>query len=149
VFVYDLSGASSICTYCTARTDDNGCTPAIAFSGVPSETAGSGFTVSASGVSNQRLGMLYFSVAGPASTTFAGGVHCLAAPQRVTTQQLSGGSPAPANDCSGALALDFNAWMAAGTHPQLFAGRQVFAQYRYRDGALLGLTDALQFVIEP
>jgi len=65
-----------------------------------------------------------------------------------TAVQVSGGSPPPANDCSGTFRF---LW----PHDQLAllgAGSTVYAQYWYRDPLSpggVGLTDALSFTVHP
>jgi len=150
VSVFDVAAIGTVCAYCSPKTDSVGCTPSIQFAGQPSASATNGFTISAAPVANQRLGMLMFSLAGGQELAFSGGLNCIRSPQRTTSPQNSGGSTGAANDCSGAFALDFNAWRAAGPHPLMVAGRQVFAQYWYRDnGASTGLSTAIQFLLEP
>lgn len=150
VCVFDVGAIGTVCSYCTTKTDSVGCAPTIQATGTPSASAPSGFSISASPTANQRLGMLMFSLLGAQALPFSGGLNCIRAPQRLTTPQNSGGSSGTTPDCTGAFALDFNAWRAAGPHPLMVAGRQIFAQYWYRDtGTSTGLSNALQFLLEP
>ncbi len=96
--------------YCTAKTNALGCVPAISSSGSSSATAGSGFVVSGSNVRNNRPGLLLYSVSGRASDAFQGGFLCVRAPVKRTPGTNSGGSPSPANDCSGVYSIDMNAF---------------------------------------
>ena len=78
---------------------------------------------------------------------------CIQTPVKRTPIQNSGGNVGP-DDCSGAFGYDFNGRIQSGVDPSLVAGAVVFAQYWYRDpldpaGFGTGLTDALQFTIEP
>ncbi|HUR27202.1 MAG TPA: hypothetical protein VM509_03390, partial [Planctomycetota bacterium] len=141
--------------YCTAKTNSLGCLPAISFSGVPSASASSGFTISGSNVRNQKPGLLLYGFNGPAATPFQGGILCLVPPIRRCVGTSSGGTPLPANDCSGVYTLDFNAFAAGalgGTpDPALrVPSTAVDAQWWGRDPSFpppnnSTLTDAVQF----
>ncbi|MEO6711369.1 MAG: hypothetical protein ABI054_05680, partial [Planctomycetota bacterium] len=59
---YNLNGTESgVTIYCTAKINSLGCVPTISGSGAPSATAGSGFTISASQVINNKPGLLIYS----------------------------------------------------------------------------------------
>ncbi len=138
--------------YCTAKVNSQGCTPHIGFSGSPSVSSLVPFLVSASSVLNQKNGLVFYGY-GPDALPFQGGTLCVAPPVTRTSLLSSGGNP-PRDDCSGAYAFDFNAWIQAGVDPALVAGAQVHAQYWTRDpldptGFGTGLTDALEFTIQP
>ncbi|MCK6447324.1 MAG: VCBS repeat-containing protein [Planctomycetes bacterium] len=143
----------TVVTYCVAKLTSNGCTPAIASSGVPSVSAGSGFTVSASQTLNNKNGLLFYGTHGRAALPFQGGTLCVKTPIKRTAVQSSGGNPPP-NDCSGSFALDFNAYVALGTDPALVGGALVDAQYWFRDPGFTppdntGLSNALEFTLAP
>jgi probable HAF family extracellular repeat protein len=136
--------------YCTAKTNSQGCVPAIAFAGTPSASSGSGFTISASNLLSNVSGLLIYSTTGAASQPFQGGTLCLASPVRRTAGQNSGGAGA----CGGSLALDFNAQVALGQDPALIGGAKVWAQIWSRDSGFAppnntNLTDALSFTLWP
>lgn len=136
--------------YCSAKTNSQGCVPTIASSGVPSASAGSGFVVSASNVLNHTTGILFYGKA-QATAPFQGGTLCVATPVRRAGMRLSAGNPPP-DDCSGVLALDFNAYVRNGADPALVVGAFVNAQWWYRDPSspsTTGLSDALRFEIGP
>lgn len=97
--------------YCTAKLNSLGCTPVMSYTGVASASANSGFVVRADSVLNNKVGLLLYSTSGRGATPFAGGTLCVQAPLRRTTSASSGGNPPP-NDCSGAFAMDFNAFAA-------------------------------------
>ena len=135
--------------YCTAKTNSQGCVPAIGFSGAPGSTASASFDVSATNVLSNQTGLLFYGATGPSSTPFQGGLKCVASPTRRTPVQSSGGNPPPV-DCSGQFSFDFNAHTASGVDPALITGTQVWAQYWSRDPALpstTNLTDAVTFTI--
>ncbi len=139
-------------TYCTAQTNTLGCVPQIGAQGTPSASSTSGFRISVRNVRNQQNGMLLYGTNGRASIPWLGGTLCVQPPLRRTPLLNSSGSPAPANDCSGVLLRDFNAWTFAAADPALFAGQHVRAQFYSRDpGAVqnLNLSDALEFYLEP
>ena len=140
------SGAPTI--YCTAKVNSAGCTPAIGFLGSPSASAGSGFTISAANVLDNKFGLLFYSKNGPAATPFQGGILCAIPPLVRTQLQNSGGTP----PCGGQFAMDFNVWIASGFDPALVAGQQVNAQYWSRDPGFAppnntSLSDAIEFTI--
>jgi hypothetical protein len=131
--------------YCTAKVNSAGCTPAIASSGSPSISAGSGFLITATNVIDSSSGILVYSFNGSALIPFQGGTLCIQPTVWRTPLQNSGGSP----PCGGTFSLDFNAHIAAT--PILFAvGQMVWAQYWSRDfddPTGVNLTDALAFVV--
>jgi hypothetical protein len=150
-------GCSNIVTYCTAKPNSLGCIPAIGWNGAPSASAGKGFTVSASNVRNQRVGLLMYSLNGQAAAPFLGGTLCLIPSIQRTNASSSGGSLLPANNCSGLYTIDFNAF-AAGTFganpaPALqVPGTSVDVQWFGRDPGFAPpnsttLSDGLHFVM--
>jgi hypothetical protein len=96
-------------TYCTAKVNSLGCTPTLAWTGVPSATAGAGFRVFTSNVRNNQPGLLMYGTSGRAATPFQGGTLCVALPVRRSVALNSGGSPS-GNDCSGVYLIDMNAF---------------------------------------
>ena len=149
-FPFDPQGCGLPTAYCEAKTNSQGCTPAIGFAGSPSATNPAPFLVTASGVINQKTGLLLYAFEN-AATPFQGGTLCLAAPLRRTPAQNSGGNVGP-DDCSGTLSFDLNARIQSAIDPLLVAGAAVVAQYYYRDPADpfgVGLTDALALVVCP
>jgi FG-GAP repeat len=139
-------------TYCTGKTNSQGCVPQIGFDGIPSASAPAVFDVSAIQELNQKTGMLLYGTNGIATLPFQGATLCIAAPLHRTYGQSSGGSPPPANDCTGVYHYDFNARIQSGFDPGLVPGVSVAAQYWSRDpldAYGTGLSDALLFTVGP
>jgi hypothetical protein len=137
-------------TYCTAKTNSQGCVPAVGFSGSASTSSSSPFTISATNVLNLKSGLLFYG-SGSNAAPFQGGTLCVQTPVRRTPIQSSNGNPPP-EDCSGAYSLDFNALIQSSADPLLVPGARCFAQFWSRDPAspsTTGLTDALSFWICP
>jgi hypothetical protein len=101
-------------TYCTAKINSLSCTPSIAGLGNPSASNLAAFVVSVSQVRNQKAGLLFYRPNGTqVAVPFQGGTLCVeSAGLKRTPASSSGGTPAPANDCSGVYQLDFNAFAA-------------------------------------
>jgi hypothetical protein len=145
--------------YCTAKVNSLGCTPTIGSSGVPSASATSGFVIASANVLNNKSGLLFYGVSGPATLPFQGSYLCVKPPVKRTPALSSGGNPAPAKDCSGSFALDFTAFahglLGGNPLPQLqMAGTHVDCQFWSRDQGFAppnntGLTDGLDFTLEP
>ena len=101
-------------------------------------------------VVNSQPGLLFYGY-GDAALPFQDGTLCVAAPQRRTPVQNSGGNPPPL-DCSGSYSFDMNAWIQSGVDASLVAGTRVYAQFWSRDPQAsfpTGLTNAIDFVIRP
>lgn len=145
--------------YCTAKMNSLGCMPAIDFVGTPSASMTSGFVVNAVNVRNNKSGLLFYGVNGRAALAFQGGTLCVASQVRRTVAVNSGGTPAPANDCSGVYAIDMNAFahgLAGGSPlPALStAGTLVDCQWWGRDPGFPApnnttLSDGLEYMVCP
>ncbi|MBI5432017.1 MAG: hypothetical protein HZA52_04220 [Planctomycetes bacterium] len=140
--------------YCTAKTNSLGCAPVIVSTGLASASAGSGFTIGAADVLNNKSGLFFYGINGQQAGSFQGGTLCLKPPIKRTSIQGSGGSAAPAADCTGTYGFDFNAYIATGTDPNLVAGQSVDGQFWSRDPGFTapnntGLTGGIHFVIQP
>ena len=154
-----VKNVSTTTTYCTAKINSFGCTPAISWQGNSSATSGSGFVVRGGNVRNQKPGLLLYTIQGRAATPFTGGFLCLTAPVKRTPGMSSQGNPLPFQDCSGMYQIDMNAFAvgALGGNPlaQLtFPGTKVQAQFWGRDNGFLPpndttLTDAIEFDVGP
>lgn len=147
-FVATLPDVAQAC--CMAMVDSAGCTPAIAFDGTPSASSGAVFTIWAAQVMATSSGLLMYSKTGPAAVPFFGGLLCLAGQIARTPGQFSGGT----TGCTGALAMDFNAYVATGSDALLVGGSDVWAQYWSRDAGIAppnnaSTTDASAFTLWP
>ena len=137
-------------TYCTAKVNSLGCTPAISFSGTPKAIPLAPFNITASSVINQKTGLLFYSHQ-PASIAFQGGFKCAASPIARTPVQSSAGS-ASGSDCSGNYSFDFNHWIVTSADVSLSAGIEVFTQYWSRDpqsASFTSLSNAIRFLVNP
>jgi hypothetical protein len=138
--------------YCSAKANSQGCLPEINWSGTPSPTSTSPFTISATKLLNRRLVLLFYGY-GSQFTPFQGSTICVAPPLKRLPAMNSGGNQG-AIDCSGAPSTDFNARIRGGADPGLVPGAMVSARWYYRDsldpaGFGTGLSDALRFAICP
>jgi Tol biopolymer transport system component len=152
-FVRDTGGACApAASYCTAKVNSQGCTPAIGFSGVPSATQTAPFMVKGTGLVNQKSGLFFYSLAGAASVPFQGGWLCVKVPIARTAVASTGGNPLP-EDCSGVIAYDFTELVQSGKDPGLVAGARVWGQFWSRDPSSgppgTSLTDAVEFEVCP
>lgn len=137
-------------TYCVAKLNSAGCLPAIAGTGGASASSAQPFVISAANVLNQKPGLLIYGM-GRATIPFQGGTLCIQPPLARTPLLFSGGSVGQP-DCSGTLAFDFNAEIAAGGLALLSPGQEIAAQFLTRDpqGSFgVGLTDAIEFPVCP
>jgi hypothetical protein len=139
LFVHEQEPVSLLpLAYCVAKPSSIGCVPSITFDGLPQASATSGFTIGSSDFRNQKSGVLAYSITGHATTPFTGGTLCVAPGVKRTPGAFSGGTPLPAADCSGVLALDFAAFShgSLGGNPLpalLTPGTSVWAQWVARD----------------
>jgi len=156
---YDLAVPSQVAnSYCTAKTNSQGCVPAIGFSGCSSASAGSGFVVDGTNLINNKSCLLFYGVSGQAALPFQGGTLCVKAPVRRTPGTNTLGNPPP-NDCSGAPTIDMNLFAVGGLGGTPLAaltipGTLVDCQWWGRDPGFPApnntqLTDALEFVVGP
>ncbi|MCE9594556.1 MAG: hypothetical protein K8S98_10205 [Planctomycetes bacterium] len=150
-FAFTPSATSSF--YCTAKTNSQGCTPILGFTGNLQASGGNACNVVASSVLSHKPGLLFYGKNGPAALPFQGGLLCIAAPRHRTGAVQDSGGAHPL-DCSGTYSFDFNAWIASGADPALVAGQHVWLQYFSRDPGFAapgnsGFTGGLELVIAP
>jgi len=155
----EFNAAPSSVIYCTAKLNSMGCIPSIASIGAPSASSGSGFSVRASNVLNNKNGLLFYGINGRAALVFQGGFLCVKSQIRRTPSVNSGGNPPP-NDCSGLFSIDMNLFAAGGIPggtpiPELSVqGTLVNCQWWGRDPGFpppnnTTLSDALEYVVGP
>ncbi|MBK7642724.1 MAG: hypothetical protein IPJ19_06670 [Planctomycetes bacterium] len=138
-------------SYCEGKRSSLGCIPRIDSLGTASVSSAAPFLVTGDRLPSHRSALLFYGF-GTASLPFQGATLCLAAPLHRTQLQTSSG-PSP-SDCTGTLAFDFGARIAAGSDPALVAGAFVTAQWLVRDpldpqGFGTALSDGLEFVVGP
>jgi hypothetical protein len=141
--------------YCSSGTTTNGCVPVVHASGLPSASNDAGFPVDVAQVEGEQLGVLLYSVTGPASLPWVAGstsLLCLAPPlQRMTVQPTTG----IVGSCAGSIVEDWSAFIAL--HPSALGnpfegGETVWIQGWFRDPPAPGgsnLSDGLLFVVSP
>lgn len=148
--VYDALYAPAPSTYCTGKTNSQGCVPAIGAIGTASASAATPFTISAVNIVENRPGLLLFGLA-PQAQAFQGGWLCIQPPLKRVGAQNSGSSGVP---CSGVYAFDMKAYVQSGAHPGLVPGEIGYCEWWGRDpldpaGFGSSLSDALSFGIAP
>jgi Tol biopolymer transport system component len=122
--------------YCTPSISSQLCSPTVVAQGCPSASTTSGVLLTAHNVDAQRSAAFFYgpnSMAAPWGSTGLNWM-CVAPPRQRTTVLDSGGT----TGCTGSLALDLWAWIAA--HPgaigsPLTPGQSLFVQAWFRDPA--------------
>jgi hypothetical protein len=136
--------------YCTSKMNSQFCLPSIGFTGAPSYSGSTTFSITGTEFLNKKSGLLFYGTQ-PLGMAFQGGHLCVKNPVTRTNVQNSGGS-ATGVDCTGTYAYDFGALILNGTDPALIAGAFIYTQYWARDpndlnGFGTSLSDALSFEI--
>jgi hypothetical protein len=137
-------------TYCMGKTNSQGCTPAMVWSGTPSASSAAPFTLSCVDALNQVSGLFFYSHA-PNAAPFQDGTLCVKTPTRRTPISNSGGA-AVGVDCTGVFSYEFNALIQSGSDATLVAGAEVFVQCWSRDSqsaSPTSLSNAVRFVVHP
>jgi len=144
-------GGPGFVNYCTAGTSANGCQALISGSGIPSATAPSGFTLSASNVEGNNAGRFIFSSNGRQANPWGNGTsfQCVVTPVKRSEVILATGT---SGACDGLAVRDMNALWQAKPAKNPGAGAVVQAQFWYRDPANTSnqsssLTNAIEFVV--
>ncbi len=153
--VFRISVAATPVVYCTAGTTTNGCVPSIAASASPSVTFANPCAISISSLEGQRLGLIFYSVAGPLAAPWGSGGSsflCVKTPTQRSGTQSSGGT---AGVCDGTFSLDWNAYQLANPgalgNPWT-VGEQAWVQGWFRDPPApksTNLTDAVELTYVP
>jgi hypothetical protein len=144
-----LTNAPPATTYCTAKTNSQGCVPKIGSVGVPSVSVGDNFSVTASLVLSQKSGLVFWGMA-QTSAPFGGGTMCVHEPRVRSAVQDSGGFLGV--PCGGTYSFAFtHSYMAIHS---ISAGTTIYAQWWSRDPGYvvpnnIGLTNALAFHVCP
>ncbi|MBL8801997.1 MAG: VCBS repeat-containing protein [Planctomycetes bacterium] len=153
VVVYAGNG-SSVLAYCTPGVTSNGCVPALSPNGVPSASAASPFTVSASGLEGGKPGLFFYGVNGANASPWgsSSSLLCVKAPLQRTKFSFPSGT---SGQCDGVLGFDWNQYVA-GNPDALGApfqtGDRVWLQGWFRDPGstkVTSLTGALTFELAP
>ncbi len=150
-YVFEIVPPPLVRLYCTAKTNSLGCVPSMSWTGFPSASNPTPFTLNCSNVINYKYGLLFYGFA-EADVPFQGGTLCVAPPHQRTGLQFSAGDPPPPPDCTGTFTFDMNERIQSGVDRALVAGATVFAQYWSRDpGDPHGtsLSDAVLFEVSP
>ncbi len=150
-----VCGAGIACgtpqVYCSGKLNSLFCVPFLTFTGSPSATDSTPFTIDAEDVLANQPGLLVYGLNDRSVLGFHGGTLCVKAPlTRLLPLQSSGKSGS--GFCPGTLTTDFNGHVQSSADPRLSTGAIVNAQYFYADpndpfGD--GLTDAIEFQIAP
>ena len=168
VYLLRAVGTDQPAPFCTAKGGLVCGPPVIGSTGLPSATAGSGFTIHASPARGCRLGILLYNTGQQTpGLPFQGGTLCIAPQQlRRAGPTDSGGT---AGGCDGALAIDMNAfaqgaWVVpdcagnpSGLPPNNPApylvniGQHVYTQFWGRDSVATGslVSAGLHFIQGP
>ena len=95
-------------SFCSAKSSSLGCAPRLSGDGFASPAASLGFTVTASDLNNNRVGMMLYTTSGRASIPFQGALLCVQPPVLRSPAGTTGGNPLPTLDCSGTWSIDYN-----------------------------------------
>jgi uncharacterized membrane protein len=144
----------TVWTYCTAGTTTNGCAASISASGAASASSATGFTLTASNVEGQKLGLFFYGLSGALASPWGAGtsVLCVKSPTQRMASVNSGGTE---HVCNGVLASDWNAYRAANPSSlgsPFIGGELVHVQAWFRDPPspkTTNLSNALSFIVCP
>jgi len=143
----------SYVAYCTAGTTAAGCQAYLAAAGIPSASAASGFTVTASYLEGQRVGVFYQGTAGRQAAAWGNGnsFQCVVPPLTRLGMSIGSGTPGA---CDGTLARDVNSSWNEKPAKNPGAGTLTQLQLWYRDPANTSnrgtnLSNAIEFTVVP
>lgn len=149
-YVLDRDVHAPASSYCTAKTNSQGCVPLMSSAGFASLAGYDAHFLVATRVLNQKFGLLLWATQ-PGALAFGGGTLCVKAPLVRTPATLSGGSASGA-DCTGSYTFHWSqAYMQS---VGMVAGLTCYAQWWTRDPGFaapgnIGLSDAVQFLVVP
>lgn len=137
-------------TYCTAKTNSQGCVPVMSVSGAPTLSGPDDFHVLAANVINRKNGVFFWGL-NANGAPFQGGTLCVQSPVRRTPPQDAGGTFGP-DDCTGSYDFFFGQAYMSGAG--LSAGSIAYGQFWSRDpshpdGTNVGLTGGIAFILRP
>jgi hypothetical protein len=146
--------AATLVSYCTAGTSTSGCVASLSASGQPSASASSGFALQATALEGNKQALFFYGISGRAVNAWgpSSSFLCVKSPTQRTPSQNSGGV---LGSCSGSLALDWLAFVAANPTAlgaPFASGDVVQAQAWYRDPPspkTTHLSNALEFTLVP
>lgn len=145
---WTIDAPGIVSSYCSGKLNSDGCVPSMSWTGAPSVSSSSPFTIRCDDAVALKNGLLFYGYA-PKNAPFQGGTLCVQAPTRRTPAQNSGGSPPPSY-CTGSYSYDFNPRIQAGVDANLVAGATIYAQWWSRDPSAsftVGLSNGISFVI--
>ena len=138
--------------YCIAGTSASGCNAVILRQGVPSATASSGFTLSASNVEGRKNGMFFFGSSGRQAKPWGQSTSLLCVMLPVKRGAILPGV-GTSGACDGWFNYDFNAHWAAKPRHNPGPGAIVQAQLWYRDPhtapLFTSMSNAIEFTVSP
>jgi hypothetical protein len=142
---------SPFALYCTGKVSSAGCIPYVDAAGDVSLSGPDDLVISAQLLRNNVSSKLIWSRA-PNNAPFHGGTLCVMAPAARTTVMMSGGTAAPAVDCTGSYSFAFtHAYLATKS---VMAGETLYVQGSTRDPGFAppgnhSLSSALSFTVTP
>jgi hypothetical protein len=137
-----------VSTYCTSKITSSFCAPTMSATGTPSLSLGVFFDIRALNMDPKVNGIMFWSLAGAASTPFQGGTLCVGSPLYRLPGRNSGGT----TGCSGTIGYTLADIAATPPGAQIAPGSRVWIQLWARDtGDTFGssLSDGLTFEVCP
>jgi hypothetical protein len=150
-----LPGQCLVVNYCTPGISSSFCMPSMTWTGNPSASSGSGFTLRCENLNGQRTALIFYGVTGRLANPWSAqssSFMCVKSPHQRTPAANSGGTN---GNCDGTIAIDWNAFIASNSNvlgSPFSAGDIVDAQCWYRDPSApktTNLSDGLEFTVCP